>query len=218
MEWTRDNQAYVFWRGPDNGLWQTWTINGAWSGVNNEIPTTGNDVMTAPSAMEWNNQTYVFWRGPDTGLWEAWTSNGAWNGPVQDVGSTSQMGTTTPVVVPIPIGPSRPRGRHRRFVALKLTITWTWSASSSTLDRAVLGGRPPRGAMVTVACVGRGCPRLRRTARGETPRRVLRSLSGLRFRPGDRFLITISAPSRTAERIEARIRGTGLPRVRLLAR
>jgi hypothetical protein len=36
MEWTRDNQTYVYWRGPDNGLWQTWTINDAWSGQNNE--------------------------------------------------------------------------------------------------------------------------------------------------------------------------------------
>jgi GH25 family lysozyme M1 (1,4-beta-N-acetylmuramidase) len=89
--------AYLFWKGQDNGLYQSIRTGSGWS---NTIRL-GADVGPASaisSGIDGNGATYVFWRGGDNNLWEAnwggtsWTAahrittTGASGGVVSEVG------------------------------------------------------------------------------------------------------------------------------------
>lgn len=116
--------------------------------------------------------------------------------------------TSNPGVTPVP--------RGRRAVHAHFNLYWRWNGSATRLDRVVVVGLP-RDARVSAGCAGRGCPRLR--VRSEQARRIgalLAALRGMRFRAGDRLLLTVSAPRRIVERIEVLIRDGRKPTARLL--
>jgi hypothetical protein len=120
---------------------------------------------------------------------------------------------TTPVATPLPV-PGRGTKAHPR-VRTKVVIRWTWNGARTRL-RTLTMTRLPRGAKITVRCVGPGCRHRARVATARGVRRLVRSLEHTVYRAGDRLVITISAPGRVAERAEVRIRNGRVPRVREL--
>jgi len=105
--------------------------------------------------------------------------------------------------------------RRRGHVHVRITIRWRWTGAHTRLRQLRLS-RLPRGAVVTVACRGRGCPRRAVTARARRLPRLLKTVDGSVFRAGDRVFITISAPHLISERAVARIRYGRKPRAKLL--
>ncbi|MDQ6747964.1 MAG: hypothetical protein M3010_07675 [Candidatus Dormibacteraeota bacterium] len=119
-----------------------------------------------------------------------------------------QISTSNPQVTPVP--------RRRRSVRAQFVISWSWRAASTRL-RSIAVRQLPRGARVTVSCLGRHCPRLKvRSGTGRGVAKLLRSLSGRRLHAGDRLRITVTAPGRRAEHVELSIRDGRIPRARLL--
>jgi hypothetical protein len=118
--------------------------------------------------------------------------------------------TSNPQTTPVP---GRRGAVHARFV-----ISWHWSGLR-TLLRSISVQRLSRTARVSVACRGRGCPRLRvRSAGARNVKKLLRALGGRRFSSGDRLTITVSAPRHIAERIQLLMRDNRVPKARLLKR
>jgi len=116
--------------------------------------------------------------------------------------------TSNPQTTPNPSG--------RRAIHARFTLSWRWDGTLTVL-RSVRVAKLPRTARVAVRCAGKGCPRIRASARG--PRRVatlLRRLGGRRFRAGQTLLITVTQAGRTAERIALGIRTGRKPSARLL--
>lgn len=67
----------VFFRGTDNGLWQT-----TWNGTTNSsfIPL-GGGLTSDPAVVAWDsNRIDVFARGGDNGLWHKWWNGTSWSG------------------------------------------------------------------------------------------------------------------------------------------
>jgi hypothetical protein len=118
--------------------------------------------------------------------------------------------TSNPQTTPVP---TSGRAVHARFV-----ISWNWNGNHTTL-RSIKVQKLTKHATVSVRCLGPGCPRLklRSAAAGHVPR-LLHALGGKRFRAGDRLRITVTAPGRSAERIELHMRDNQLPQARLLER
>ena len=109
-----------------------------------------------------------------------------------------------------------PRGRHS--VHAQFVISWSWRGRTTRL-RSISSRGLTRRATVRIGCRGRGCPRLKATtARAPAVRGLLRGVAGRDFHAGDRLLITVSAPGRTAEHIELLMRDNRAPRARLLRR
>jgi hypothetical protein len=79
---TSDGSQMVFWRGPDNRLWEAWFTEGRWWGPI-DMQSFGL-IGSAPSAIVTANggTQLVFWRGWNGLLTEAWFS-GRWYGPIQ---------------------------------------------------------------------------------------------------------------------------------------
>ena len=118
----------------------------------------------------------------------------------------TQVTQTTPV-------PRSPRAIHARF-----RVKWHYNRRGTVVRyvRAVSG--LPRHGRVTIRCTGPRCPHVHATAAG--PKAVawmLARLAGRRFMPGDRLLITVTAPGHRPERIELRIRRGRKPVGRLLS-
>jgi hypothetical protein len=114
----------------------------------------------------------------------------------------------TPQPTPIPT----PRARHA--LRIKLLMKWSWRFATTTL-RVTRVGRFPHDTRLTVSCKGRGCGRpAKLSAAG--PRgvhRLLKRLTGHRYRAGDVLTITFTAHGWKRERARITIRNGRLPRV-----
>jgi hypothetical protein len=120
------------------------------------------------------------------------------------------ISTSNPQTTPVP--------RSRRAVHARFVISWSWNGPR-TLLRSIKVQKLTRSARVAVRCLGRGCPRLKvRSASSRHVRKLLRGLGNKRFRAGNRLRITVTAPHRTAERIELDMRNNRQPRARLVKR
>ncbi|HEX3976807.1 MAG TPA: hypothetical protein VHW96_11115 [Solirubrobacteraceae bacterium] len=64
---------------------------------------------------------------------------------------------------------------------------------------------------MTVRCSGRGCPFRTRSATARHVGPLARRLVGTACRPGDRLLVTVSAPGRISERARVTIRDNRKP-------
>jgi hypothetical protein len=111
--------------------------------------------------------------------------------------------TSNPTVTPVP--------RSHRAVRARFVIHWRWSATVTDLI-SISAAHVPPSARVTVACAGRGCPRLPvRSASAGHLRALLRGLAHRRFRAGERLYLTVSAPGLRSERIAVRMRRGRIP-------
>jgi hypothetical protein len=80
-------QELVFWQGANRDLWQTWSGNGIWSGLQDWTATLGGPPASrlagAPNVvLSPTGQVLVYWQGVDNQLWEAWYGKGGWAGPL----------------------------------------------------------------------------------------------------------------------------------------
>ncbi len=108
-----------------------------------------------------------------------------------------------------------PRPRRAGEVRTRLVVGWRYVRTRTRLT--ILARALPRHGSVTIACVGRACPRLRRSsAPAAGVGRLWHELASATFRAGDRLQVTIRAPHRRAEPIELRIRAGRRPTARLL--
>ena len=114
----------------------------------------------------------------------------------------------TPQPTPIPT----PRARHA--LKVKLLMKWSWRFGVTTL-RLTRIGRFPHSTRLTVTCKGRGCGRpAKRSATGpKGVHRLLKRLTGHRYRAGDVVTITFTARGWKPERARITIRDGRLPRV-----
>ena len=69
----KDNAGrhYVYWKGTENSLWQSWWTLGYWEGPHNR----GMGPLGSPPSVAVHgpdSTAHVFWRGTDNQLWEAW--------------------------------------------------------------------------------------------------------------------------------------------------
>ena len=72
-------EAYVFWKGANNNLWEAQGSATAPLGVNDMGM---GPLGSAPSVgIDGNGATYVYWEGADRNLWEAYWDGSAWVGP-----------------------------------------------------------------------------------------------------------------------------------------
>jgi hypothetical protein len=114
----------------------------------------------------------------------------------------------TPQPTPIPT----PRARHA--LKVRLLMKWSWRHATTTL-RATRVGRFPHSTRLTISCKGRGCGRPG-TASAKGPKgvhRLLKRLTGHRYRAGDVLTITFTARGWKRERARIAIRNGRLPRV-----
>jgi hypothetical protein len=108
-----------------------------------------------------------------------------------------------------------PRPAHG--LRVRFAISWRWARTITEL-RTISASRLPRSARVAVACTGRQCPSLPPgTVPASGVASLERRLRGLRLRPGDALLLTVTAAHRPAERIRLTIRKSAHPQARLLA-
>jgi hypothetical protein len=117
----------------------------------------------------------------------------------------------TPVPTPLPLPPA-PHALH-----VKVVLSWTWRYGVTRLDKVRIATFPG-DTRLTLRCLGRGCPRVAIASAVGTRgvRRLVRAWEGMRFRAGDRLLVTLTAPGYLPERAELLMRFANLPRVRLL--
>lgn len=116
---------------------------------------------------------------------------------------------TTPVPTPPAGKPGHPR------VRVRIAIEWKWNGAHTSI-RKIRVSTLPRGARITVKCSGRGCPMTRRSARAAHLKILLRRLVGTTYGAGDVIFITVSAPGRTPERAQVKIRNGRKPLAALL--
>jgi len=77
---TRSAEAYVFWEGTDNNLWQA--LGGAAGPLNGPQNHDVGALGSAPSVgVDGSGATYVYWEGGDKNLWESYWNGSAWVGP-----------------------------------------------------------------------------------------------------------------------------------------
>ena len=114
----------------------------------------------------------------------------------------------SPQPTPIPT----PRAKHA--LKIKLLMKWTWRFAVTTL-RLTRIGHFPHSTRLTVSCKGRGCGRpAKLSARGpKAVHRLLKRLTGHRYRAGDVLTITFTAHGWKRERAQITIRNGRLPRV-----
>jgi hypothetical protein len=113
---------------------------------------------------------------------------------------------------------SSPHVPNRHEVHARFDLGWRFHGRTTRLQAVTRVHLPKRG-RVALECLGRRCPRL--TTRRERTRRVARLwrvLEHVRFRAGQRLVITISEPKHRSEPIELVFRDHHTPRVRLLKR
>ena len=127
--------------------------------------------------------------------------------------------TVTPPPPPAPVQPTPqptpiPTPRARHALKVKLLMKWTWRFGTTTL-RLTRVGRFPHSTRLTVSCKGRGCGRpAKRTAAGpKGVHRLLKRLTGHRYRAGDVITVTFTARGWKRERARITIRNGRLPRV-----
>ena len=130
--------------------------------------------------------------------------------PIPVPPATPAPGTTS---IPAPISPNHP---HARLLHTSLKFQWHWRRRSTRLDK-VLIGRLPRPATVRIACRGRGsgCKGRALSARPKHIRRLIRSLTGRVYRPGDRLSVTVTAHGYQPIRARITIRANKIPTVAL---
>jgi hypothetical protein len=114
----------------------------------------------------------------------------------------------TPQPTPIPT----PRAKHA--LKVKLLMKWSWRFRTTTL-RLTRVGHFPHSTRLTVSCKGRGCGRpAKLSATGpKGVHRLLKRLTGHRYRAGDVLTITFTARGWRRERARITIRNGRLPRV-----
>ncbi|MFZ1994469.1 MAG: hypothetical protein WAU75_10185 [Solirubrobacteraceae bacterium] len=114
----------------------------------------------------------------------------------------------TPQPTPIPT----PRAKHA--LKVKLLMKWSWRFGTTTL-RSARVGRFPHSTRLRVSCKGRGCGRPAKVSAAgpKGVRRLLRRLTGHRYRAGDVLTITFTARGWKRERARITIRDGRLPRV-----
>jgi hypothetical protein len=194
--------------GPGSTAISWWTADGSpaqvWVSVNG-----GPEKLFAQSASGTGSAP---WIGPGTTVFNLW------QGTAHSTLLDSVTVTASAPVVSVPVVSSTPTqaplSGHPR-VSAKITIAWTWSRTRTKLHKIRITGVPAK-ATIAVACRGNGCPDRARSASSRHLARLLRSLAGSTYRPGDRLLITITAPGLLAERAEVSIHGGALPKARLL--
>lgn len=78
---TSDGSAFVFWKGPDNNLYEALgDANGTLIGP---LYLGMGPLGSAPSAgVDRNGNIYVYWEGADLNLWEAYWNGSTWVGPL----------------------------------------------------------------------------------------------------------------------------------------
>jgi hypothetical protein len=133
--------------------------------------------------------------------------------PVTTTTTTVAPVVTVPVPTPIPTPKPRPR-----TLRVKLTISWTWDRATTRVHKVSVGTFPGR-TKLQVQCKGRGCPRHRGkdTAKGiRGVHSLLHALVGVRYRAGNKLILTLQAPGYREERAEVDIRWGAKPRARLL--
>jgi hypothetical protein len=93
-------------------------------------------------------------------------------------------------------------------------MKWSWRFGTTTL-RTTRVGRFPHSTRLTVSCKGRGCgrPSKMSAAGPKAVHRLLKRLTGHRYRAGDVLMVTFTAPGWNRERARIRIRDGRLPRV-----
>ena len=93
-------------------------------------------------------------------------------------------------------------------------MKWSWRFGVTTL-RLTRIGRFPHSTRLTVTCKGRGCGRpAKRSATGpKSVHRLLKRLTGHRYRAGDVVTISFTARGWKPERARITIRDGRLPRV-----
>src|SRR3984893_13258486 len=89
-----NGDLYVFWRGANGGLVESWFSGGRWWGP---IDLGMGPLGSAPTvAVQASGEVDVFWRGLNGGLWEAYYANGRWLGPLDfGVGQLGSAPTAT---------------------------------------------------------------------------------------------------------------------------
>jgi hypothetical protein len=114
-----------------------------------------------------------------------------------------------------PVATLLPVPRAARALKIRMTISWTWNHRTTRISRIRIGSMPGRSRLA-VQCRGRGCPR--RRAVSATGRRgihrLLRWLTGTRYRAGDALSVSLTAPGYRAERARISVRDGRLPLVR----
>jgi hypothetical protein len=128
-------------------------------------------------------------------------------GNIQTVDDHAVM-ISNPTITPVP--------RRRGEVKARFIAVWHWHGAHTRLT-SIRAERLPRHALITIACRGKGCPRLRgRQARAASIGRLRHDLEGRRFRAGDRLELTVTAAGLDPERIEFTIRAGARPAARLV--
>jgi hypothetical protein len=90
FEIAANGTAYAFWKGQNNGLYQSIRTNGTWSRYYS-LPDDVGPGTAISSGIDGAGWTYVFWRGGDNNLWEAnWTGK-AWT-PQHRIPTTGASG------------------------------------------------------------------------------------------------------------------------------
>jgi hypothetical protein len=117
-------------------------------------------------------------------------------------------------IQPIPQPTPIPTPRAKHALKIKLLMKWSWRYAVTTLRLARVG-HFPHSTRLTVSCKGRGCGRPGKLS-AAGPRgvhRLLRRLTGHRYRAGDVLTITFTAHGWKRERARITIRNGRLPRV-----
>lgn len=159
-------------------------------------------------------------RGTTNGtLLQLWTCNGgsgqSWSRGVVATPPPAPLPpvSTAPVTTPIP----QPTARHG--LKVRMVLSWTWRGRTTWLHGVRIGTFPGR-TRLSLRCTGRGCPRRSAlTARGRRAiHRLVRLLSGRRYRSGDVLSISLTADGYLPERAQVIMRDDREPRVRAARR
>ncbi len=81
----------VFYKGPNNHLWESWHNDGQpWWSAPDDM--SGVLSTSAPSAVRTSDSLDIFYRGPNGNLWEIWRKNSdpAWSAPT-DLGGNQML-------------------------------------------------------------------------------------------------------------------------------
>ncbi len=138
--------------------------------------------------------------------WQLEYSPAASSNPSPVPAPPTQVTQTTPV-------PKQPGAIHALF-----RVKWHYNRRGTVVRYIRLLSGLPASGRVTVRCTGPHCPHVHASAaRHKAVVKMLAKLTGRRFDPGDRLLITVTAPGHRPERIELRIRRGRKPLGRLLS-
>ncbi|WP_460567434.1 GH25 family lysozyme [Humibacter soli] len=136
----KNGTAYVFWKGQNNGLYQSIRTNGKWSNYYS-IPADVGPGAALSSGIDGAGWTYVFWRGGDNNLWEAnWTGK-AWTTQHRIMTTGASGGVNSEVGVAVTAG------------AVQYVF---WRGNDSRLYQTFWDGKAWRGYYQLPANVGPG--------------------------------------------------------------